>query len=44
MSHSYSNQRDTDASKFNGYDVSSRRYDERNLESVETAGNKVLFL
>ncbi|XP_057530797.1 inorganic pyrophosphatase TTM2-like isoform X2 [Amaranthus tricolor] len=40
MSHSYSNQRDTDASKFNGYDVSSRRYDERNLESVETAGNK----
>ncbi|CAO2830087.1 unnamed protein product [Amaranthus hypochondriacus] len=40
MSRSYSNQRDSDVSKFNGYDASSRRYDERNLESVETVGNK----
>lgn len=37
MSRSYSNQRDKNASK---YDVSTRRYDERNRESAATLENK----
>lgn len=41
MSRSYCSQRDKDDSKFNGYDVSNRRYDDRNSESVAATENKV---
>lgn len=41
MSRSYSNQRDKNGSKYTNYDMSNRRYDERNSESVATVENKV---
>ncbi|KMT08358.1 hypothetical protein BVRB_6g140410 isoform A [Beta vulgaris subsp. vulgaris] len=40
MSRSYSNQRDKNGSKYTNYDMSNRRYDERNSESVATVENK----
>ncbi|CAO2828455.1 unnamed protein product [Amaranthus hypochondriacus] len=41
LSRSYTNQREQNGSKFNGYNATNRRYDERNSESVGTEeGNK----
>jgi hypothetical protein len=44
MSHSYSSQRDKNLSKLTGLAATSKRFDDRNLESPAALANQVFLL